>query len=104
MRNEPRPPLTRRRPLPRPFTMHWGTGEITEEASFVGEFHAPCIQLLEYTEGPAAGSFSIRFCYYDHEGRFQRSPLMVSENELDGLRQALKEAPRLREVLRRLAE
>jgi hypothetical protein len=84
--------------------MHWGSGQIVEEASTNGEYHEPAVQLLEYTEGDAAGSFSVRFCYYDHYGRFQRSPLMVGEADIDGLRVALTGAPRLRAILRRLVE
>jgi hypothetical protein len=99
---DPSPPPPRK--LPRPFTMHWGSGLITEEASYTGEYHAPCIQLLEYTEGEAAGSKSIRFCYYGHDGRFQRSPLMIGETELDDLRKALDDAPQLKALLRRLVE
>jgi hypothetical protein len=90
------------RKLPRPFEMHWGSGEIVEEASCEGEWHEPTIQLMAYTDGEAAGSYSIRFCTYNHRGGFQRSPLMVSETDLEGLRTALKETPRLREILRRL--
>jgi len=97
-------PVGQQRKLPRPFTMHWGTGFITEEASFIGEYHSPTIQLLEYTEGPAAGTVSIRFCYYGHDGRFQRSPLMVNEAELDGLREALDSAPKLKAILRQLLD
>ncbi len=92
------------RKLPRPFEMHWGSGEIVEEAAFEGEYHEPCIQLLEYREGEAAGSFSVRFCTYNHRGMFQRSPLMVSEADIEGLRKALRETPRLRAVLKRLVE
>ena len=92
------------RKLPRPFEMHWGSGEIVEEASFDGEHHAPTIQLMEYTDGEGAGSISIRFCTYNHRGMFQRSPLMVSEQDLDGLRKALHSTPRLRAVLKRLVE
>src|SRR5581483_341894 len=102
--HEAEPPLIPPRKLPRPFAMHWGTGLITEEASFTGEYHAPCIQLLEYTEGPAAGSKSIRFCYYGHDGRFQRSPLMIGEAELADLRKALDDAPKLKELLRKLVD
>lgn len=91
------------RKLPRPFEMHWGRGEIIEEATYTGEYHEPSIQLMQYTEGPAAGSFSIRFCTYNHEGRFQRSPLIVSEEDLEGLRAALTETPQLRALLQRLA-
>jgi hypothetical protein len=82
--------------------MHWGSGEIVEEASYTGEYHEPVIQLMQYTDGEAAGSFSVRFCTYTHNGRFQRSPLMVSEEDLEGLREALQATPRLREILKRL--
>jgi hypothetical protein len=92
------------RKLPRPFEMHWGRGEIIEEAGFVSEYHEPAIQLLVYNEGDAAGSFSIRFCSYNHRGQFQRSPLMIGDAEIEGLRRALQETPRLREILRRLVE
>jgi hypothetical protein len=92
------------RRLPRPFTMHWGSGQIVEEASCDGEYHEPTIQLMEYTDGPAAGTIGVRFCYYTHDGRFQRSPLMVGEEDLDGLREALARAPKLRAILRRLVE
>jgi len=90
------------RKLPRPFEMPWGRGEIVEEASFPGEHHQPAIQLLEYTEGEAAGSFSVRFCTYNHAGRFQRSPLMLGEADIDGLRGSLQETPRLRAILAQL--
>ena len=90
------------RKLPRPFEMHWGSGEIVEEASFEGEYHEPAIQFMVYTEGEAAGSYSLRFCSYNHRGMFQRSPLMIGEAEVAGLRKALRETPRLREILREL--
>jgi hypothetical protein len=90
------------RKLPRPFEMHWGSGEIVEEATFSSEYHEPAIQLMVYTQGDAAGSFSLRFCSYNHRGMFQRSPLMVGEADIPGLRRALRETPRLREILRRL--
>jgi hypothetical protein len=57
-----------------------------------------------YTEGEAAGGFSVRFCSYNHRGQFQRSPLMLGQPELDGLRRALEETPRLREILRTLLD
>jgi hypothetical protein len=82
--------------------MHWGSGEIVEEASFEGEYHEPAIQFMVYTEGEAAGSYSLRFCSYNHRGMFQRSPLMVGEAEIEGLRKALRQTPRLREILREL--
>jgi hypothetical protein len=92
------------RKLPRPFEVHWGRGEIVEEASFTGEYHEPAIQLMRYTEGDAAGSYSIRFCSYNHRGSFQRSPLMIGDAEIEGLRRALETTPQLREALRRLLD
>lgn len=92
------------RKLPRPFEMHWGRGEIVEEATFIGEYHEPAIQLMRYTEGEAAGGYSIRFCSYNHRGSFQRSPLMLGQAEIEGLRQALKHTPELRGILRQLVD
>ena len=92
------------RSLPRPFTYHWGSGQIVEEAAYTGQHHEPAVQLLEYDEGEAAGGWSIRFCFYSREGRFQRSPLVVGDDELDGLRAALQHTPRLRALLKRLVE
>jgi hypothetical protein len=84
--------------------MHWGRGEIVEEATCSNEYHEPTIQLLQYTEGEAAGSYSIRFCSFNHRGMFQRSPLMIGEDDLDALRRALQKTPRLREALKRLVD
>jgi hypothetical protein len=89
------------REVPRPFAFHWGGGQIVEEAAFPGRHTEIAIQLLEY-EGHS-GSYGIRFCYYNLDGRFQRSPMMIdSEDSLEGLRAALRETPRLRAMLRRL--
>ena len=85
----------RGREVPRPFQFHWGGGQIVEEAPYVGRHTEPAIQLLEY-EG-ASGAYGIRFCYYNHDGRFQRSPMMIdSEDSLEGLRSALAETPKLK--------
>ncbi len=89
---------------PKTFSMHWGSGVVAEEARFESEYHVPCIQLMEYTEGEAAGSMSVRFCTYSHRGSFQRSPLIVNEEDIAGLRAALEKAPRLQALLRRLVE
>ena len=86
------------RDVPRPFTMPWGSGEIIEEATAVGEYHEPAIQLLRYKDG----SLSIRFSHYDHRGRFQRSPLMISSDTIAGLRRSLTTTPRLRALLAKL--
>ena len=86
----------------RRFNFHWGSGVVAEEARFEGEHHTPAIQLLKYDEGEAEGQLSIRFCFFNQRGRFQRSPLMISEGEIDQMRVALEETPELRELLRRL--
>ncbi|MBV9173295.1 MAG: hypothetical protein JOZ81_24790 [Chloroflexi bacterium] len=93
---------TRRgREVPRPFKFHWGSGQIVEEASFVGRYVEPAIQLLEYEDHP--GAYGIRFCYYSLDGRFQRSPMMLDgADSLDGMREALKDTPRLRQFLKKL--
>lgn len=87
------------RALPRPFTLHWGKGEIVEEATYLGRYHQPSIQLLQFEDG----SVELRFCYYDRLGRFQRSPLILGMDDLAGLRRALATSPRLRALLRKLA-
>jgi hypothetical protein len=92
------------RKMPRPFEMHWGRGEIVEEATHLSQYHEACIQLMEYTDAENEGAFSIRFCHYNHRGAFQRSPLMVGEDDIEGLRQALKATPRLHDLLKRLVE
>ena len=89
------------REVPRPFNFHWGGGQIVEEAAYSGRHTEPAIQLLEYEDHP--GSYGIRFCYYNHEGRFQRSPMMIDGDEsFEGLRDALKRTPKLRAMLQRL--
>ena len=86
------------RSLPRPFALHWGSGSIVEEATYVGEHHEPSLQLLEFDDGSRA----VRFCYYDHAGRFQRSPLIAGSEEVAGLKKALAGMPGLRSLLREM--
>ncbi len=86
------------RGVPRPFALHWGSGHVVEEATYTGQHHEPSLQLLEFDDG----YLSVRFCYYDHAGRFQRSPLIVSKDEVAGLKKALAGAPRLRALLREM--
>ena len=86
------------RTIPRPFELHWGSGVIAEEATCAGEHHEPAIQLLDFDEGYS----SIRFCWYDHAGRFQRSPLIVGNAKIAGLRVAVETTPRLRALLKEL--
>ena len=88
----------------RPFNYHWGSGYVAEQAQVRGEHHLPTLQLLKYTEGPAAGGVSIRFCHYSHAGRFARSPLLMSPEEIDMMRESLLHTPELRSLLQRLVE
>ena len=84
------------------FSFSWGNGYVAEEARVEGEHHVPTLQLLKYTEGEAAGNVSVRFCHYGHGGNFRRSPLMMSPDEIDMMREALHETPQLLDLLRRL--
>ena len=75
---------------------------MAEEARFESEHHNPAIQLLSYDEGEAAGRLAVRFCFFNRRGRFQRSPLMMNEKDLDKMRAALEQTPELRKLLRRM--
>ena len=87
---------------PKTFSLHWGTGVIAEEAQSSTEHHRPTIQLLEFTAGAAKGTREIRFCFYDHRGRFQRSPLIIDAKDIPALRDALKATPKLKRLLVKL--
>ena len=89
-------------PTQKTFSLHWGSGVVEEEAQIETPYHRPTVQLLKFTEGKAKGSYEIRFCTYDHSGRFQRMPLIVDERDLVPLRKALKHSPKLRKLLRQL--
>ncbi len=84
------------------FSYHWGSGFVAEEAQIETPHHLPTIQLLEFTEGHAAGERSIRFCQYNLKGRFMRSPLLISADDLGEMRKALDQSPKLKELLRLL--
>ena len=86
----------------RRFNFHWGSGVVAEEARFDSEHHNPAIQLLRYDEGELAGKLAVRFCFFNKRGRFQRSPLMISEDDLGQMRVALEQTPELRDLLRRM--
>ena len=79
------------RQIPRDFNLHWGRGQIVEEASIETEYHQPSVQLLEFEDG----SVSVRFCYYDQHGRFQRGPLIIRKEDMLRLRDTIFEKPRL---------
>ena len=84
------------------FSLHWGSGVIEEEVQIATPYHQPTIQLLKFTDGKAKGSYEIRFCNYNHAGRFQRMPLIVDARDLAPLRKALKNTPKLRRLLKQL--
>ena len=84
------------------FAYHWGSGHIAEEAQVETPWDIPTLQLMKYTEGDAAGQLTIRFCHYSYEGRFRRSPLMLSSEAIEDMRYALKTTPELLALLRHL--
>ena len=86
------------------FEYHWGSGYIAEEAQVETPWDIPTLQLMKYTDGDAAGQLVVRFCHYSFEGRFRRSPLMLSEEAIDDMRLALHTTPELRDLLRRLLD
>ena len=88
----------------RTFSLHWGSGVIAEEVQIATPYHRPTIQLLQFTAGEAKGAYEIRFCFYDHRGRFQRSPLIIDEKDIPALRAALKAAPKLGKLLAKLVK
>ena len=90
------------KPEAKTFSLHWGSGIIEEEAQFDTPYHRPTIQLLKFTEGEAAGRYALRFCHYDHHGRFQRAPLIVDESDLKTLKKSLAATPKLRKLLAKL--
>lgn len=85
------------------FSLHWGSGVIEEEAQCATPYHRPTIQLLKFTEGEAKGSYALRFCHYDHRGRFQRAPLIIDAADLSNLKAALRATPKLRKLLGKLS-
>ena len=86
------------------FSYHWGSGVVAEEAQVEGTYHRPTLQLLKYTDGEAAGQVAVRFCHYGHSGGFNRSPLLMSPDEMSDMGKALRETPELLELLRRMVE
>lgn len=87
------------RPVPRPFSFPWGSGQIVEEAAFRGRHHEPVIQLLAFADG----SCIVRFCSYTLAGRFERNSWLAGPEELEGLSREVSRLPRLSSYLRTLA-
>ena len=84
------------------FSLHWASGVIEEEAQFATPYHRPTIQLLKFTQGAAKGGYALRFCHYDHHGRFQRAPLIIDAADITTLKAALAATPKLRKLLGKL--
>jgi hypothetical protein len=78
--------MPRARAKQKRFSLHWGSGVVSEEVQIITPYHLPTIQLLTFMDGSAAGSEEIRFCVYDHRGRFQRMPCIIDPNDLPRLR------------------
>jgi hypothetical protein len=92
-----------KRRLPRPFALPWGAGEVVEQVSIParaeGHGWEPTVQLLVYSDGGE----TLRFCYYDEQGRFGRGPMLLRPEDLAPLRAALASAPRIQALLRQIA-
>ena len=79
--------------------MPWGDGQVVDEVGIDTEYNELVIQLLRYDEFDGA---TIRFCQYWLDGRFQRQPMMIREQDIDRMRDALKDAPEIKALLQRL--
>jgi len=77
---------------------------VAEEATYSGEFHDPTIQLLEFTDGELAGQAMLRFCFYSRRGAFMRDPVILNDDDIVALREAIQQTPRIHALLRRLVE
>ncbi len=97
-----RPPAKSKLPKVKTFNLHWGSGIVEEEAMIVTQYHRPCLQLLKFTDGEAKGRYEVRFCFYDHRGGFQRSPMILDEAEFDAMRAALAATPKLKKIIAKL--
>ena len=86
------------------FSFHWGSGHVAEEAQVEGKYNVPTFQLMRYTDGPAEGTVTLRFCQYNHRGMFSRSPLMMGVEEIEMMRDALKETPELLALIKQLIQ
>ncbi len=89
---------------PQKFSLHRGSGIVEEEAQIQCEYHIPTIQLLKFTDGEAKGTYEIRFCHYNHEGRFQRSPLILDARDGPRMKQALEKTPKLKKLLAQMVK
>ena len=89
------------RKVPRKFSMPWGDGQVVDEVGVDTEHNELVVQLLRYDDFDGN---TLRFCQYWLDGRFQRQPMMIGEDSIPALREALKASPEIRDFLRRLIE
>jgi len=85
------------RKVPRRFDLPWGSGNVVEEASIIRPHWEPVIQLLKFDKGSTA----LRFCVYSGK-RFTRMPLIIGEEDIEELREAISKKPKIRELIRAL--
>lgn len=79
------------------FNLTFGSGRVVEEAEASCADLNPVVQLLEFDDGRRA----LRFAHY-HGPRFGRDPLVLREEEIPALREAVRDAPAVRALLRKL--
>ena len=85
------------RKVPRRFNLPWGSGNIVEEASIMRPHWEPVIQLLRFDNGSKA----LRFCVYSGK-RFSRMPLIISEEDIEELKEAISKRPEIRKLIQAL--
>ena len=72
--------------------LHWGEGVVAEEVRLPTQYHVAVLQLIQMDDGTEL----MRCCWYDHAGRFHRSPLIVDPDTWAALvASARTAAPRL---------
>jgi len=86
-----------KRTVPRPFSLPEGNGLVTEEVSTKERNREPAIQLLEFDDGTS----SLRFCFYA-DAKYQRTPLILKEEELAKLAKEIKKNPPILTMLLKL--
>jgi hypothetical protein len=91
--------MGKERKLPRKFSMPWGDGQVVDEVGIDTEHNELVIQLLRYDE---LEGDTVRFCQYWLDGRFQRQPMMIREEDIARMRDALKDSPEIKALLLRL--
>ena len=83
--------------VPRPFALPWAKGQVTQEARIHSDHWEPTIQLMESEDGTVA----LRFWFYS-QGRFNRNPMIIGEEEFSRMAEELRRHPRLRALLRKM--